>query len=39
MPNARITSAGGEIDLYFEETGRGFPLTGVESGRWGTWSR
>src|SRR3989442_2603081 len=26
MPNARITSAGGEIDLYFEETGRGFPL-------------
>src|SRR5258706_7491978 len=26
MPNARIKSAGGEIDLYFEETGRGFPL-------------
>ena len=26
MANARVTSAGGEIDLYYEETGRGFPL-------------
>jgi len=26
MPNARITSSTGEIDLYYEETGQGFPL-------------
>jgi pimeloyl-ACP methyl ester carboxylesterase len=26
MPTARISSASGTIDLYFEETGEGFPL-------------
>jgi pimeloyl-ACP methyl ester carboxylesterase len=26
MPNARIKSGAGEIDLYYEETGQGFPL-------------
>ena len=26
MPNARIKSSTGEIDLYYEETGQGFPL-------------
>ena len=27
MPNARITSSTGEIDLYYEETGQGVPLS------------
>ena len=26
MPNARVTSGSGDIDLYYEETGQGFPL-------------
>jgi len=26
MPNARLASVTGPIDLYYEETGRGFPL-------------
>jgi pimeloyl-ACP methyl ester carboxylesterase len=26
MPNARIKSSTGDIDLYYEETGQGFPL-------------
>src|SRR5437764_119173 len=26
MPNARIRSSTGDIDLYYEETGQGFPL-------------
>lgn len=49
MPTARIASATGPIELYYEETGQGFPLIwcqhvgeflhAVESGRWGTWKR
>jgi len=27
MPTARIASATGAVDLYYEETGQGFPLT------------
>jgi pimeloyl-ACP methyl ester carboxylesterase len=26
MPNARIKSGSGEVDLYYEETGQGFPM-------------
>ena len=26
MPTARIASIAGPIDLYYEETGQGFPL-------------
>ena len=26
MPTARIASIGGPVDLYYEETGQGFPL-------------
>ena len=51
MTTARIASTPGLVDLYYEETGEGFPLiwchnqhvaeflTAVENGRWGTWKR
>jgi hypothetical protein len=44
MPTARILSATGPIELYFEEPGLfnqhvGDFLAAVESGRWGTWKR